>query len=475
LFAALAGHRVHGLSYAAQALRQGCAAIAFDPSGACDAWVRELSAVPCIPVEALSQKLGFIADRFYGEPSRELIAIGITGTNGKTSSSHFLAQALYASGRTAAVVGTLGWGRPGELLSTAHTTPDAIEVHELLFRLRQLGFEYVAMEASSHGLVQGRLNGVRFKGALYTNFSRDHLDYHETMEAYRAAKLRLLDWPGLEFLAFNADDPIADAILRRMPPGLSIIGFSVSGKAEPPIPLLTVSSIQQSAEGVSFDAHFQGRTSAVRAPVFGDFNVENLTAVLAVLLAMGGDLQESAAALAKVQAVPGRMERFTGSGRTAVVDYAHTPDALANVLTSLRRHCAGRLWVVFGCGGDRDRGKRPEMGAIAERLADVVILTDDNPRSEEGDAIIRDIRSGCRRDDLLVIRDRREAIAHALESAAQGDVVLIAGKGHEAIQEVQGQKVPFSDREVVRDILAQLERGRRAPPGAPFAVGGPPS
>lgn len=455
LFAGLAGHSSHGMDHAAQAVRQGCAAIVFDPAGEGESLAKAISEVPLVPVASLSQKLGFIADRFFGEPSKYLKAIGITGTNGKTSCSHFLAQAL--SGRTpAAAIGTLGWGKPGGLWPTTHTTPDAIEIHDILFRLYSQGFGAVAMEASSHGLVQGRLNGVRFKGALFTNFTRDHLDYHGTMEAYLEAKLRLLDWPGLEFLAFNADDPVAPSILKRMPAGLRAMGFSVSGEADLPVPMLTVSSVHHGAEGVSFEAHCEGRSAAVHAPVFGDFNVENLAAVLAVLVAMGRRLDESAKALQSVRAVPGRMESFAGTGRTVVVDYAHTPDALSSVLMSLRRHCAGQLWVVFGCGGDRDRGKRSEMGAIAEKLADAVVLTDDNPRSEDGDDIIRDIRSGCRREDLVTIRDRRNAIAFALERAGTEDLVLIAGKGHETTQEIQGRKYPFSDREVVRDLLATL-------------------
>lgn len=455
LFAGLAGHHAHGMSHAMQAVRQGCSAIAFDPAGEGERLAKVISDVPSVPVPLLSQKLGRIADRFFGAPSRYLETIGITGTNGKTSCSHFLAQAL-SDRAPAAVVGTLGWGAPGELSPTTHTTPDAIEIHDILLRLYSRGFKAVAMEASSHGLVQGRLSGVRFKGALYTNFTRDHLDYHGTMEDYLEAKLRLLEWPGLEFVAFNADGSIAGAIMKRMPIGLRAIGFSVSGKADLRVPMLTVSGVHHGVEGVSFQTHYEGRCAAVHAPVFGDFNVENLAAALAVLVAMGQGLEESAKALRKVRAVPGRMESFAGAGRTVVVDYAHTPDALDSVLGSLRRHCSGQLWVVFGCGGDRDRGKRPEMGAIAEKRADVVVLTDDNPRSESGDDIIRDIRSGCSRDDLVTIRDRRDAISFALERAGVGDLVLIAGKGHESTQEIQGRKYPFSDRRIVRDLLSNL-------------------
>jgi UDP-N-acetylmuramoyl-L-alanyl-D-glutamate--2,6-diaminopimelate ligase len=459
LFVALAGHRSHGMRHAEQAVRHGCSAIIYDPAGDGHLFASGIAGIPCIPVEALSQKLGFIADRFFGTPSAFLDVIGITGTNGKTSCSHFLVHALSARA-TAAVVGTLGFGAPGALEVTHHTTPDAIEVHRLLARLRGQGVKTVAMEASSHGLVQGRLNGVRFKGALYTNFGRDHLDYHGTMEAYLEAKLSLLTWPGLEFAVFNADDPIADAILRRAPSQLKLIGFSLSERSIESAPVVSAEAVRQDAQGISFRARYHQQLANVSAPVYGDFNVENLAATLAVLVALGYGLPEAAELLKNVQPVPGRMERFSRLGCTAVVDYAHTPDALASVLRSLRRHCEGRLWVVFGCGGDRDRGKRPLMGAVAEELADVVILTDDNPRFENGDAIIRDILSGCRQNKAATIRNRREAIVWALERAGAGDIVLIAGKGHEDTQEIQGQKYPFRDRDVVMETLSVLELPR---------------
>ncbi len=471
LFLALKGQHVHGMSHAEQAIRQGCAAIVFEPGGGGETLARDVAGTPCIGVESLARKLGFIADRFFGEPSRHFPAVlGITGTNGKTSCSHFLAQAL-SRRWPGAVLGTLGWGSPGALQATAHTTPDAIEVHRILLDLHKQGFKSIAMEASSHGLEQGRLNGVRIKGALYTNFTRDHLDYHETMGAYLEAKLRLLDWPGLEFVAFNADDSSAGAILSRKPAGVRAIGFTKAMSGERSVAsenstnqasdtghsLLRVSDIRHGAEGVSFLAHYEGQSAGIHAPVFGDCNVENLAATLSVLLALGHDLAEAADALAHTRAVPGRMESFTGQGRRVVVDYAHTPDALSSVLGSLRGHCPGRLWVVFGCGGDRDRGKRPQMGAIAEALADQVVLTDDNPRSENGDEILREILSGCRRDDIVRIRNRRDAIAFALERAGAGDLVLVAGKGHESTQEIQGRKYPFSDRQVIREILDRLE------------------
>ncbi|HYE35822.1 UDP-N-acetylmuramoyl-L-alanyl-D-glutamate--2,6-diaminopimelate ligase [Methylocaldum sp.] len=455
LFVALAGHRSHGMRHAEQAVRHGCSAIIYDPAGGGSLLAQGVAGIHCMPVDSLDQKLGFIADRFFGEPSASLNAIGITGTNGKTSCSHFLAYALSAKA-PAAVVGTLGWGRPGALDMTNHTTPDAIEVHDLLARLCDQGIETVAMEASSHGQVQGRLNGVRFEGALYTNFSRDHLDYHGTMEAYLEAKLRLLGWPGLEFVVFNADDPIADAISSRTPSHVRRTAFSLRGQKIDSASVVSVASVHHDSQGIAFQARYRQQLADVFAPVYGDFNVENLAASLAVLLELGHELPEAAELLKNVRPVPGRMELFSGQGRTAVVDYAHTPDALASVLRSLRRHCEGKLWVVFGCGGDRDRGKRPQMGAIAETLADGVVLTDDNPRSEDGDEIIRDILSGCRRDDIVTIRDRHDAIAWALERTGVGDVVLVAGKGHENTQEIQGQKYPFSDRDVVMETISVL-------------------
>lgn len=319
------------------------------------------------------------------------------------------------------------------------------------------------MEASSHGLAQGRLNGVRFAGALFTNFSRDHLDYHGSMEAYLEAKMRLLEWPGLTFVVFNADDPIAEPILRQRRPELNYIGFCSSCRERiAGVPLVTYDEVSHTASGISFQAHFKGDSAQIRVPVFGDFNVENIAATLAVMLALGHSFEAAVAAVHEVRPVPGRMENVTVGGRTAVIDFAHTPDALASVVASVRRHCAGELWLVFGCGGDRDRGKRAEMGRVAGQLADRVVLTDDNPRGEEGDVIINDILQGMARTDIEIIRNRRSAIGRALEAAGTADVVLIAGKGHESAQEIQGVKYPFNDREVAEDILKAIHCGRRA-------------
>jgi len=457
LFFALAGSQSHGMKHSAAAAAQGACAILYDPArgGAELALAETAIDIPCLPVEKLDQLMGLVADRFYSEPSQSMNVVGITGTNGKTSCSHFIAHAL-ANAASAAVIGTLGWGIPGQLKPTAHTTPDAIEVHALLASLLKDGIAHVAMEASSHGLDQGRLNGVRFKGGLFTNLSRDHLDYHQSMEAYLEAKLRLVNWPGLEFLVFNLDDRCAQTILARIPAAARKIGFSIkdSHAQATGVECLLASNIRHDRSGVSFDASFGVEKSRVVTSLYGDFNVENLLGTLGVLLALGFGLEAAARLLAGVQAVPGRMERFTAdTGATVIVDYAHTPDALEQALASLRRHCEGNLWVVFGCGGDRDRGKRPQMGAVAEKLADRLVLTDDNPRSEDGDAIIQDILEGCMKQEAPVVRDRFSAIAYAVSHLAPEDVLLVAGKGHEDTQESKGVKQPFSDRVVVRELL----------------------
>lgn len=455
LFIALAGQRSHGMRHAAEAIDRGAAAIVYDPAGGGAELATDISAVPCIAVQDLAQQLGLIADRYFGEPSRNLQIVGITGTNGKTSCSHFLADALTGP-KPAAVVGTLGWGVPGQLEPTLHTTPDAIALHRVLDRLRSRGIGSVAMEASSHGLEQGRLNGVRFCGALFTNLSRDHLDYHGTMAGYLEAKLRLVRWPGLGFVAFNLDDGSADAIAAVTPSGVRKIGYTrrraaVGGTVE----VLDADAVVHDASGIRFDVRFGGAAATVRAPVFGEFNVENLLGSLAVLLGLGYGLADAARNLARVKPVPGRMERFAAPhGPIVVVDYAHTPDALEKALNSLRPHCAAVLWVVFGCGGNRDRGKRSQMGAVADRLADAIVLTDDNPRDEDGDAIIAEILQGFRGAAVQVLRDRRSAIAYAIDRAHPADVVLVAGKGHETTQEVSGVLTPFSDRDVVCQLLA---------------------
>jgi len=453
LFLALVGHQGHGIQYHQEAVRRGASAILYDPVGGGRELAQTVKGVACIPVDSLNQTVGYIADRFFQQPSQFLDVIAVTGTNGKTSCTHFLAHAL-SNHRPAAVIGTLGWGVPHRLNPTDQTTPDAIEVHSLLDQLRSRSIRSVAIEASSHGLFQGRLNGVRVKAALYTNITRDHLDYHGTQEAYVEAKMRLLEFPGLETVAFNADDPVTSRIVERIPVHARAIAFSISGRRNLPVPALLANRITHEADGLSIGLSFEGVDTEIRVPVFGDYNVENVLGTLAVLLGRGYGFVEAVERLTKLRPVPGRMEQYRSrEGVTAVVDYAHSPDALERVLRHLKSHCQGDLWVVFGCGGERDRGKRPLMGQVAERWADRVMVTDDNPRREDGDAIVADILAGCQGKDVTVQRDRRLAIQFAIESAGPCDVVLIAGKGHECYQDVGSRRLPFDDREVVQSLV----------------------
>ncbi len=447
VFLALAGSRCHGVEFALEAQAKGACAIVYDPKGA---RLPPGLTIPAIALPRLQERVGEIAARFYGYPSREMEIIGITGTNGKTSCSLFLAQAL-AGG----VIGTLGWGRPPVLQPTAHTTAPAMETQRRLAALRVQGVKTVAMEVSSHALDQGRVNGVDFSVAVWTNLSRDHLDYHRTAEAYLDAKRKLFRWPNLKAAVLNLDDPAWPLFYQAIAPTVAVIGYTMGDKSAP-FPYLTAANASYSLAGIEFEAVWERERFPVRVPLLGEFNLANLLAVLAALLARGMRLSEAVQQVVSLQPVPGRMECFRTPGRPlAVVDYAHTPAALELALKSLRRCCQGKLWVVFGCGGERDRGKRPLMGGIAERLADRVILTDDNPRREPGDRIIADICAGMK-GPPLIIRDRHQAIAAALTAAGAQDIVLVAGKGHEDYQEIEGRRLPFCDRTVVKEVLQEV-------------------
>ncbi len=464
-FFALAGFQTHGLDYAQQAIENGAVAIIYDPLGINSDHLEKLMRrfeCPFMAVESLDHKIGYIADRFFGSPSSEIDVIGVTGTNGKTSCSHFLAQALSQFGLSG-VVGTLGWGFIGNLEALVNTTPDAIQLHKVMAKLKNLGAKYVAMEVSSHGLVQGRTRGVRFKGCAFTRITRDHLDYHGTQDAYIEAKLGLLDSPELEFAVINLDDANAERILAAVPSVTRVIGYTRGSASKAEFVQVRISALRHDVNGVEFRVHFADQDRLVSAPFFCDFNVENLLTVLAVLLGLGISLEKSVAALQNLKPIAGRLERFLcgDSGPTVIVDYAHTPDALQSVLNGLREHCSGELWVVFGCGGDRDTGKRSLMGAIAAQVADNVWLTDDNPRSEDGAAIIKDIRVGCGSTQVEVLRDRKLAIERTIQLAKPSDLIVIAGKGHEQTQEIQGVKYPFSDRKIVQNSLALRAAAKR--------------
>lgn len=452
IFVALQGSREHGLVHAPRAAAAGAVAVL------CDA--AEVAAAPGLPasctlvaVPALRANLGLLADRAFGSPSAQLQVVGITGTNGKTTSAWLLAAALEQVGCAAGYAGTLGAGRPGAVVAGTHTTPDVFSVHGQLAAFRDAGAKVAAIEVSSHALDQGRVAGVRFTAAAYTHLTRDHLDYHGTMEAYAAAKAKLFWQPGLAHAVLNVEDAAARAVVRRLAVGTALT--TVSAVPESHVPhagcFVQCRSVTARAAGLELVYDTHAGEVAFTAPLVGRFNAENLAVVIGLLLALGVSATQAATALGVALPPPGRMQLVSAAaGASAIVDYAHTPDALEKALAAAREHCAGKLWVVFGCGGDRDAGKRSEMGAIASRLADVVIITDDNPRSEDGDAIAAMILEGCSPaaragDRITVCRDRREAIEMALAQAGPTDLVLIAGKGHETTQTVGGQVLPFND------------------------------
>lgn len=448
-FFAYPGEKADGRAHIADALARGASAVLWD-SGDRFAW-RDEWRVPNVGMKRLKSRAGELAAGFYGRPSEKLWTCGVTGTNGKTSCSQWLAALLEMTGARCAVIGTLGSGYPGRLAAGGNTTPDALEVQERLAAFAREGARAVAMEVSSHGLVQGRVNGVRFACALFTNLSHDHLDYHGSMEAYAEAKSRLFDMPGLQAAVLNLDDPLGRALATRTRArGIRTIGYATQGVAQGVDEFVRVN-------GNEIDSSW-GR-APLRVNAVGRFNVANALGVLGCLLARGLAFADAAPLLERLPAVPGRMEKV-GERPLVVVDYAHTPDALEKVLGALRpvaHERCGRLVVVFGAGGDRDPSKRPRMGEVAARLADRVILTSDNPRSEDPRAIIAAVAAGVK-GSHEVEPDRARAIAAAIGRAADEDVILLAGKGHESYQEIAGARLPFSDGAVAREVIAARSR-----------------
>ncbi|NLA68925.1 MAG: UDP-N-acetylmuramoyl-L-alanyl-D-glutamate--2,6-diaminopimelate ligase [Gammaproteobacteria bacterium] len=449
-FVAIAGFGTHGLHFAGRALADGAAAVMYEPPVPADVPPPPAGA---IAVPGLRARMGAMADQFHGRPSAAMSTVAVTGTNGKTSTVQLLAQAWELLGRRAATIGTLGAGLHGDVRPTGFTTPLVLQVHELLADLRDAGAEAVAMEASSHALDQGRLDAVHFEVGVFTNLTRDHLDYHGDMAAYGAAKGRLFAVEGLASAVVNIDDGFGRALFARLPGGLRRIGTSARGDATATV---AASAIVLDAGGIAFDLRIGGESHPVRSPLLGRFNVENLLAVAGVLHAQGVAAAAIGEVLGRLQPIPGRMNRLGGAAGQplVVVDYAHTPDALVQALAGLRAHAAGRVTVVFGCGGERDRGKRAQMAAAAEQGADAVVVTDDNPRGEDGDAIVADIMAGFGDPAAVgVERDRAAAILRAVGAAGPGDIVLVAGKGHEPYQEINGVRHPFDDRDVARRAL----------------------
>ncbi len=451
LFIALTGAKQHGLAYADKIIEKEACAILFDPSGEGKRLAENITDIPAIPVENLGSILGVLAARYFGNPSQNMDVIGITGTNGKTSCSQFLGQLLDGCG----VIGTLGWGEWGQLNKTVNTTPDALMIQLILAEFVKAKLKNVAMEVSSHGLDQGRVNGVYFKGAVFTNISRDHLDYHGSMEDYLAAKLKLLKVPGLKFVVVNLDDTSSDQIIAAIPESVTVWGVSAKGKSLNRGESVIAERVRHTPTGTEFNVYWQGLVQQIKTPLFGDFNVENLLCVLGVMLALGESLADIAKKMQTIKPVTGRLERCgtQANNLNIFVDYAHTPDALCRVLASLRKHCKQSLWVVFGCGGNRDVGKRPQMGSIAEQWADRVIVTDDNPRFESNIEIANEVLAGCSSNKVVLIQDRKLAIEHAIVNAAEHDFIVIAGKGHETYQEINGVQYPFNDKQIAEEAL----------------------
>jgi UDP-N-acetylmuramoyl-L-alanyl-D-glutamate--2,6-diaminopimelate ligase len=458
LFVALPGTRHDGAAFARQAVTRGAAAVVAERP------IPELSVhgLPVLVVPSAARALGYLADRWHGSPSRDVSVIGITGTNGKTTTG-FLAQALLdAAGRRSALLGTVCCRVAGEEWKATQTTPCVLDTHLALARAREAGERHLVMEVSSHALAQERTAGVRMQVGVFTNLTQDHLDYHGSIKAYGAAKSRLFEQLGPECTAvLNAGDPFSQTLAARTRARVLRYGWV---QAPAPWPAVEVGARVEGedARGTSLRMRLHTPeltlTVALRVPLVGRFNVENVLAAASVALAVGASPTRVAAALPHLPGVPGRLERVPGppGGPTVLVDYAHTPDALDRVLASLRPLVRGRLVVVFGCGGERDRGKRGPMGLAALRHSDWAILTSDNPRGEDPAAIAADVLTATGKDEVTLELDREAAIRRAIREAGPDDVVVVAGKGHETEQVVAGVRVPFDDREVARAALSRV-------------------
>ncbi|PWB33778.1 UDP-N-acetylmuramoyl-L-alanyl-D-glutamate--2,6-diaminopimelate ligase [Pseudomonas sp. SDI] len=451
LFLAVPGAKVDGRDHIADALKRGAAAVAYETAGAT---VLPITDVPLIPVKGLIAQLSDIAGRFYGEPSRQLDLVGVTGTNGKTSVTQLVAQALDILGQHCGLIGTLGTGFYGELQSGRLTTPDPIAVQSTLNDLKKAGAKAVAMEVSSHALEQGRVAALAFDIVVMTNLSRDHLDYHGSMEAYKAAKARLFAWPNLRCRVVNLDDDFGRELAAES--GESrLISYSLKDAGA----LLYCREARFTDDGVDAVLVTAQGERRLRSRLLGRFNLSNMLAAVGTLMAMDYPLDDILKATPQLEGPVGRMQRLGGGHKPlVVVDYAHTPDALEKVLEALRPHAQGKLLCLFGCGGDRDRGKRPLMAEVAERLADGVLVTDDNPRSEDPQQIFADIRPGFAQADAVpFVAGRGTAIAQLIASAHADDVVVLAGKGHEDYQEINGERHDFSDLVEAEKALAAWE------------------
>ncbi len=453
LFVAIPGEKLDGHRFIPEAVKRGASAIV------CQRTLPGI-AVPQIPVVSSRRALALLAARFYGEPSRALSVFGVTGTNGKTTLTYLLESILREAGRSPAVAGTINYRFGANRVQGETTTPDPVELQRLFAEWKGEGATDVVMEVSSHALSQDRVVGIHFDGAAFTNLSRDHLDYHKDLDDYFEAKLRLFTelLPASvkqeKFAVINLEDPRGALLSDQCP--VRPIRTSLSGNRRVGKGEVVATTFNLSENGIKAQIDMEGKTLSLHSELLGRFNLENILVAVGIGVGAGLSREAIGQGIEKVISIPGRLERIPNRrGVTVLVDYAHTPEALATVCQTLRPLCRGRLITLFGCGGDRDRGKRPLMGEKAARWSDLLIVTSDNPRTEDPEAIIREILKGVGRfPNLLTIPDRREALAKGVELARPGDTLLVAGKGHEDYQIIGTQKVPFSDQEILRELLA---------------------
>lgn len=457
VFLAYPGETADGRRFVDQAIARGAVAIIAEAG-----FERADLSIPLIRIPHLRDQVSAIADRFYDQPTAAMQIIGVTGTNGKTSCTQLIAQALRMLGKPCGVIGTLGNSlHAHEVIKNVGgglTTPDPIALQAQLAQWRDQHVTLAAMEVSSHGLAQNRVSAIRFHGAVFTNLTRDHLDFHRTMEEYGAAKARLFDMPDLEFAVVNRDDAFGAALINKIGARLRVVDYSMHGAAA-----IAINNADYHAHGVRATVTTPWGEIALRSHLLGDFNLSNLLGVIGVLGQLHIAPADIAAVLPQLDPIAGRMQRVAADADIeVVVDYAHTPDALEHALAASRRHCRGKLWCVFGCGGDRDPGKRPLMGDVAARLSDRLVLTSDNPRSENPQQILDQIVAGigaAQTEKIIVESDRAAAISHAVRSAKAGDLILLAGKGHEDYQLVGREIRPFNDVMVARAALLSRDAG----------------
>jgi len=469
LFLACAGGARHGLEFLSQALDVGIHAVAWEPADGIDAPTLP-PAVAGIRVTGLRARLGVIADRFFSAPSADVEVTGITGTNGKTTTAYLVTQALNRLGMTTGYMGTLGYGIGADLQPSTLTTPGCITVHRRLRELADAGARRVIVEVSSHALDQHRVDNVRFRVVALTNLSRDHLDYHGSMKKYAEAKARLFAGSGIRAAVLNVGDRFGAEMAGRLGSGPELISVAVvdTDVDAPDAPMARIRGrlVGEHADGIGLLLSGDFGEALLESALWGRFNAENLAMAVGILLANGVAFATAVAALKDAAAPPGRMEliRSGNAKPTVVVDFAHTPDALGKALATARQHTSGKVWCVFGCGGNRDQGKRRSMGVIAATLADRMIVTDDNPRDEDPQKIAEQVVAGAESNaHCEIVHDREMAIETAIASAAAEDVVLIAGKGHESVQLIGNLALPFSDAAVVRTALGRIAPGRTAP------------